>query len=252
MREKSQSHRDIPRGRSERREVSFNEPSQRTRSLTREEASLREVPGERTASSQRLPTGRPSRADSRVTFALDTMNNEKSEKPDSKRQWSKEQLPITSEPSKKLEEPKKPPQSTTVVVTPPSGGRPSLLGTRSRPIPFSKDKSPSPMTIEDVTEETDKSMERDRARLSPTVALRTNFSEFRDDSMSPIRTLQLEEEEDMLHGSSEFMIVLYPDDEVNGKDLLQNEGREPVDLLSKKGRSFVGEFLLEYLMNTWV
>lgn len=105
MRAKSASHRDIPRGRSERREVSFNEPAQRTRSLTREEASHREAMSayERTASSQRLlapaqrqpqPPPRPSRADSRVTFALDTTSREKDEP---RRQWSKEILPQPGE-----------------------------------------------------------------------------------------------------------------------------------------------------------
>ena len=93
MRAKSASHRDIPRGRSERREMNFNEPSQRTRSLTREEASNRESMAyyERAASTQRIgPSTRPSRADSRVTFALDTTSGEKNEP---KRQWSKELLP---------------------------------------------------------------------------------------------------------------------------------------------------------------
>lgn len=100
MRAKSASHRDIPRGRSERREVSFNEPAQRTRSLTREEASNREAMAayERTASSHRLqqqqPPTRPSRADSRVTFALDTTSRERDEP---RRQWSKEMLPQPGE-----------------------------------------------------------------------------------------------------------------------------------------------------------
>lgn len=77
---KSQSHREI-RSR-EKREVSFAVPSQRTRSLTREEARNRDEddfgPASRSVSAQRLG-GRPSRADSRVTFALDTMD--KSEPP---------------------------------------------------------------------------------------------------------------------------------------------------------------------------
>lgn len=74
---KSQSHREI-RSR-EKREVSFAVPSQRTRSLTREEARTRDEnddghfgPASRSVSAQRLG-GRPSRADSRVTFALDTL-----------------------------------------------------------------------------------------------------------------------------------------------------------------------------------
>lgn len=63
-------------------------PAQRTRSLTREEAKTRDDESngrfkydERSASVQRLamPTSildRPSRADSRVTFALDTLEKE--------------------------------------------------------------------------------------------------------------------------------------------------------------------------------
>lgn len=67
--------------------MSFTTPAQRTRSLTREEAKTRDESNgrfgydERSASVQRLamPTStldRPSRADSRVTFALDTLENE--------------------------------------------------------------------------------------------------------------------------------------------------------------------------------
>lgn len=56
-------------------------PAQRTRSLTREEAKTRDDEhgshfgyDDRSASAQRLD--RPSRVDSRVTFALDTVENE--------------------------------------------------------------------------------------------------------------------------------------------------------------------------------
>lgn len=84
LNEKSQSHREI-RSRGDKREVSFTMPSQRTRSLTREEAKVRDDEhnsrfgyDERSASVQRLamPTStldKPSRADSRVTFAPDTL-----------------------------------------------------------------------------------------------------------------------------------------------------------------------------------
>lgn len=88
LNEKSQSHREISRSRGDKREVSFTTPAQRTRSLTREEAKTRDDENnsrfgydERSASVQRLamPTSsldRPSRADSRVTFALDTLEKE--------------------------------------------------------------------------------------------------------------------------------------------------------------------------------
>lgn len=86
--EKSQSHREISRSRGvEKREVSFNTPAQRTRSLTREEARTRDDENarfgynDRSASAQRLATtptttDRPSRADSRVTFAPDTLEKD--------------------------------------------------------------------------------------------------------------------------------------------------------------------------------
>lgn len=82
--EKSQSHREISRSRGDKREVSFTVPKQRTRSLTREEARAQDNGSrfgydERSASAQRLATStidRPSRVDSRVTFALDTMEKE--------------------------------------------------------------------------------------------------------------------------------------------------------------------------------
>lgn len=84
--EKSQSHREISRSRGEKREVSFTTPAQRTRSLTREEARTRNDEDdrrfgyeERSVSTQRLATSmsdRPSRADSRVTFAPDTLEKE--------------------------------------------------------------------------------------------------------------------------------------------------------------------------------
>lgn len=87
MNEKSQSHREISRSRGDKREISFTMPAQRTRSLTREEAKTRDDNShfgydERSASVQRLsmPTSfsmdKPSRADSRVTFALDTLEKE--------------------------------------------------------------------------------------------------------------------------------------------------------------------------------
>lgn len=86
MSEKSQSHREISRSRGDKLEVSFTTPAQRTRSLTREEGKTGDNVGggrlgydERSASAQRLVTSaadRPSRVDSRVTFALDTLEKD--------------------------------------------------------------------------------------------------------------------------------------------------------------------------------
>jgi len=88
LNEKSQSHREISRSHGDKREVSFTMPAQRTRSLTREEAKTRDDESnnrfgydKRSASVQRLAMSistlnRPSRADSRVTFAPDTLKKE--------------------------------------------------------------------------------------------------------------------------------------------------------------------------------
>ena len=93
---KSQSHREIHRGRSEKQEISFVEPTQRTRSLTREEACSRGGPVERSVSSQRLISApaRSSRVDSRVTFALDLVQPVKEIQSPSPRQRSKDQVNI--------------------------------------------------------------------------------------------------------------------------------------------------------------
>lgn len=70
MLEKSQSSKEIHRGRSEKREVSFVEPSQRTRSLTREDKNGRSKAPQRSSAPVKPP-----RTDSRVTFALDTFDD---------------------------------------------------------------------------------------------------------------------------------------------------------------------------------
>lgn len=62
MKAKSQSHRDIVRGRSEKRDVHYREVAPRTRSLTRDEAMR--------------PQHMGSRSDSKVTFAEDTTSYE--------------------------------------------------------------------------------------------------------------------------------------------------------------------------------
>ncbi|XP_058807498.1 uncharacterized protein LOC131673494 isoform X2 [Phymastichus coffea] len=217
MRAKSASQRDIPRGRSERREVSFRDASTpRTRSLTREEASNREAMAayERTVSTQRLgtpghlqPPVRPSRTDSRVTFALDTAGGE------NRRQWSKEMLPQPVE-FEILDRNK---TQTTVIVTPifnDSGGETSYLESRSCSVCYSREHSPSPLELEEITEraiqERVESMNL-RSQLSPprTPRRRRSTSEVRDTHTS-LCSLRRDDEENMLHGSSEFMLVLYP------------------------------------------
>jgi len=77
-------------------------PAQRTRSLTREEAKIRDDESnsrfkydERSASVQRLamPTStldKPSRADSKVTFALDTLEKEEPPIPPVRREYKQQ------------------------------------------------------------------------------------------------------------------------------------------------------------------
>ncbi|XP_023246905.1 uncharacterized protein LOC106637047 isoform X2 [Copidosoma floridanum] len=197
MRIRSVSHRDIPRGRSERREISFHEPTQRTRSLTREEASNREAMSmyERTLSPTRLV--RSSRADSRVTFILDANSREKDEPPTKEREV--------------LERSRSP--QTTIVVTPnynDSGGQRTYLDSRSRTVSYSREHSPSPLVLEESMEVAIKqTVDSMRSSLSPPSVVPRH----RRGSNETETNLKEGNEDDMLHGSSEFMLVLYPGEE---------------------------------------
>ncbi|KAJ8687544.1 hypothetical protein QAD02_023338 [Eretmocerus hayati] len=202
MRAKSASHRDIPRGRSERREVSFHEPTQRTRSLTREQANNREAMAmhDRTVSTQRL-SQRPSRADSRVTFALDTTSHD-ADQP--RRQWSKELLP---QPDQIESIGRNRPHQAAVVISPSfddSGGQ-NIVNGRAHPGSFSRDHSPSPLILAEATEyaieETIQIL-----RPGPQRPQRRGSSSMRHADVN-------DGESSMLHGSSEFMLVLCPSEE---------------------------------------
>ncbi|CAB0030903.1 unnamed protein product [Trichogramma brassicae] len=187
---------------------------QRTRSLTREEANNRESMNayDRATSTQRLnASGRPSRADSRVTFALDTTSGEKNEP---KRQWSKELLPQPELKSSGLSRSLQP----IVVVTRnfnDTGGR----STATSPTPrnyfsFPREHSPLSSPLNDTAENSaEKHMERsDRSILSPPkVPRRRRSSVDIKNSSASLHSLRRDDEDNMLHGSSEFMLVLYPE-----------------------------------------
>uniref|UniRef100_A0ABD2X8F2 Titin n=1 Tax=Trichogramma kaykai TaxID=54128 RepID=A0ABD2X8F2_9HYME len=215
MRAKSASHRDIPRGRSERREYIVRDSGQRTRSLTREEANNRESMNayDRATSTQRLnASGRPSRADSRVTFALDTTSGEKNEP---KRQWSKELLPQPELKSSGLSRSLQPIVVVTRNVNDTAGRSPATSPTPRNYFSFPREHSPFSSPLNNTTENSaeKQQMERsDRSILSPPkVPRRRRSSVDIKNSSASLHSLRRDDEDNMLHGSSEFMLVLYPE-----------------------------------------
>lgn len=246
---KSQSQREI-RSR-EKREVSFAVPTQRTRSLTREEGRSRDEddegrfgPSSRSVSAQRL--GRPSRADSRVTFALDTM--EKPEPPvppvrskdhsiskhDSRsdiyvgRSNVSEDVPNTEMLTQWKDSVTVASSSTTAAVSPlimdESFKRPTFRESRSRSVSVSRERSMSPLSMPKIQEEEPST--RIAPPIRPALSLTLKKQQAVADEHEPrfTKTHSLEEkpsspstpredDETVLHGSSEFMLVLYPDDQ---------------------------------------
>ncbi|XP_072764145.1 uncharacterized protein [Anoplolepis gracilipes] len=240
--EKSQSHREISRSRGDKREVSFTMPAQRTRSLTREEARTRNDEigyDERSASTQRLGTpistpDKPSRADSRVTFAPDTLEKEQPPVPparsrdhaSTKQQGSPGQgssgdhtdRSSTAVDARDKQDVVKRERtmSPTPTVTVSSPVEENFM---SRSIPTTKERrSLSPLSIQE--------RQREENRTTADYLLSSSNSNLKrqtaviDKSMSPspqnglqLRKMSREDDEDALHGSSEFMLVLYPQDQ---------------------------------------
>lgn len=216
--EKSQSHREISRSRGDKREVSFTMPAQRTRSLTREEARTRNDEGddrfgydERSSSTQRLATpistlDRPSRADSRVTFAPDTLE--------------KEQPPVPPARSRDHASTKQ-----QVSLGNPTDRSNIAVDTRDKQdIVVKRERTMSPKPT--VTVSSPVVEENFKLRSIPTTTERRSLSplsmpriqEYQREENRTADSLQLqkmsrEDDEDALHGSSEFMLVLYPEDE---------------------------------------
>ncbi|CAD1476298.1 unnamed protein product, partial [Heterotrigona itama] len=241
--EKSQSHREI-RSR-EKREVSFAVPTQRTRSLTREEARSRDkdddvhfAPASRSVSAQRL-TGRPSRADSRVTFALDTIDN--SDAPvaparskDHSISKVEGQVGNHVDRSSNLIQNKEPPpmpvSSTNVIVTPPTMEEPSRRSafreSRSRSVSISRERSMSPLSMPKIQEQHEEEASSSYSPFRPSTNLtlkkqqaivdepELQFVKSHSlDDKPTLPTSPRENDDTVLHGSSEFMLVLYPEDQ---------------------------------------
>ncbi|XP_011347140.1 uncharacterized protein LOC105284950 [Ooceraea biroi] len=235
--EKSQSHREISRSRGDKREVSFTMPAQRTRSLTREEARARDDGNhlgydERSASAQRLATStdRPSRADSRVTFALDTVEKEQPPIPPARsKDHAKQEVSLRNHTERtntateardkhdvKRERTMSPKPIATVAVSPliieDNSKLHSVSVTRER-------RSLSPLSMPKIQEH-----QREENRIASHYPLSNSsnsilkrqtavVSESTASSPNNLRAMPLEDDENALHGSSEFMLVLYPEDE---------------------------------------
>ncbi|XP_043261642.1 muscle M-line assembly protein unc-89 isoform X2 [Colletes gigas] len=255
---KSQSHREI-RSR-EKREVSFAVPTQRTRSLTREEARTRDEdmdfgPSSRSVSAQRL--SRPSRADSRVTFALDTLEkpNEAPVPPARSKDHSTSKhesrvenhvdrssinMDVTTNENQSLnkESPADLRPASAVAVSPPiideSSKRSAYRESRSRSVSMTRERSMSPLSMPKIQENYEEEASTRPPRLQrPSISLTlTKQQAIIDDPESSFvksnslddkpgsPTTPREDDETVMHGSSEFMLVLYPDDEDQAKKLM--------------------------------
>ncbi|XP_012219362.1 muscle M-line assembly protein unc-89 [Linepithema humile] len=243
--EKSQSHREISRSRGEKREVSI--ATQRTRSLTREEARTRNdeddnrfVYEERSASTQRLATAmldRPSRADSRVTFAPDTLEKEEPPVPpvrsrehaSAKQEVSygnhTDRSNITADARNKQDvvrrERTMSPKPAIITISSPVEEDPrlhSLAMSRER-------RSLSPLSmpiIQEQREENRITASRDLVPSSNSILKRQTavVNELMVSPPSSPQGMLREDDENALHGSSEFMLVLYPEDEIQEKDAI--------------------------------
>ncbi|XP_076374334.1 uncharacterized protein LOC143258755 [Megalopta genalis] len=247
---KSQSHREI-RSR-EKREVSFAMPTQRTRSLTREEGRGRDEedegrfgPNSRSVSAQRL--SRPSRADSRVTFAMDTLD--KSEPPvpparsrdhsntkhDSRSEIYTDRSSIganvtNTEITNQVKDTVATVTSPVAVpASPPpeeeSARRSTYRESRSRSTSVSRERSMSPLSMQQIPEEESPAASTPPLRHSVSLTLRKQQAIVDEPEPPPFAkshslddkpgspTTPREDDESALHGSSEFMLVLYPDDQ---------------------------------------
>ncbi|KAK1121159.1 hypothetical protein K0M31_010466 [Melipona bicolor] len=246
---KSQSHREIRLR--EKREVSFAVPTQRTRSLTREEARSRDkdddvhfAPASRSVSAQRL-TGRPSRADSRVTFALDTIDNSQAPVPPARSKdhstlkvegqvgnhvdrSSVNVNPSNENLSQNNEPPAMPVPSTNVTVTPPtteeSNRRSAFRESRSRSASISRERSMSPLSMPKIQEQHEEEASSTYSPLRPSMNLTLQKQQAIVDEPQFVKSHSLddkpaspvsprENDDTVLHGSSEFMLVLYPEDQ---------------------------------------
>ncbi|KAL0100115.1 hypothetical protein PUN28_019518 [Cardiocondyla obscurior] len=255
LNEKSQSHREISRSRGDKREVSFTMPAQRTRSLTREEGKTRDEENnsrfgydERSASIQRLampiPTlDRPSRADSRVTFALDNLTNEQPPIPparsrdhSTKQQTGNYRNELNIATNIGDTEGKATTSKTAIMPA-------STSVVEDNPVSRSvaKERSPSPFCMPRIQQQKENNYTTasygfllpSNSILKKQTAAVNEFVLLPPDS-SQQRILQ-EDDENVLHGSSEFMLILYPEDETREDDTIDEEN--PAEFDAKSGIS---------------
>ncbi|XP_012533814.1 uncharacterized protein LOC105835260 [Monomorium pharaonis] len=250
--EKSQSNREIRRSRGDKQEVSFNMPAQRTRSLTREEAKIRDNENhhfkrdERSTSMQRLAMpistlDKSSRTDSRVTFAPDTVEKEQPPIPPAR---SKEhnsmkqqiilgnhtnQLKIAANGKDKqniIKEEITMTSKTTVTATVPVSS--SIIEQNTTSHFITRERSLSPLCEPKIQKFRKEESTTANNYFLPSSNLaqkkQTTVNEFilLPSNNSQSQRLQ-EDDEHALHGSTEFMLVLYPEDETQEKDEIDIE-----------------------------
>ncbi|XP_066595485.1 muscle M-line assembly protein unc-89 isoform X2 [Prorops nasuta] len=229
LRGKSHSSREISRFRGEKREVSFIEPTPRTRSLTREgKTSESDGFSERSSSVQRLASGRPSRADSRVTFAPETTVHGISSEPpippartrdQSHLKLNRIEISRTSVETEILQirqTPTSPERTMRITISPPetdTNEEPRIpvrhSRSRSRSISITREQSPSAL---------EKSPDSGGSMgfvLKKQTSISSDSASYFDDKKTNVdrdsRSVPRDDDENELHGSSEFMLVLYPE-----------------------------------------
>nr|XP_050851739.1 titin homolog [Vespula vulgaris] len=250
---KSQSQREISRSRGDKREVSFVEPAPRSRSLTREEAGMdgRSRFGGRSSSAQRLSMERPSRADSRVTFGPDTTihvertvppvpparsRDHSSSRYENRAENHTVRRDASSVKTNELQEgsetEKRDPTSPTVSAAAETKGRPtsptSAVVTVSpspktdppigRSSSRSREGSSSPLSLSQTRENSGEGGNGSRSPLLRPISILKKQNGLSDELDATQLAASPRENNDMLHGSSEFMLVLYPKDEIENKE----------------------------------
>ncbi|KAL6255448.1 hypothetical protein P5V15_013783 [Pogonomyrmex californicus] len=263
--EKSQSHREISRPRGDKREVSFTMPAQRTRSLTREEAKIRDNKDndrfgydERSVSVQRLtmPTStldRPSRVDSRVTFALDTLEKEQPPIPpvrsrehgsikqsipvsvENQTNWSNNVISTKDKQDIIIKEERAMSSKSIATVSSP------VIEENSKLHSTIKEKSLSLSSVSKIQE-----YQREENCITASHPLEAFSNSIlkkqtvitNESMLSPLDNSQShgilqDDDENILHGSTEFMLVLYPEFETREEDAIDIENSVKTSIKSK-------------------
>ncbi|KYN45103.1 Muscle M-line assembly protein unc-89 [Trachymyrmex septentrionalis] len=258
LNEKSQSHREISRSRGDKREVSFTMPAQRTRSLTREEAKIRDDESndrfkydERSASVQRLATStldRSSRADSKVTFALDTLENEPPIPPARSREHNStkqqvflgnhtNQSNIATNAKDKQDVITKEETTMTLKPIPTMQVSSPIIEDNITSHFIIKERSLSPLNVPRIQVQNEENRTTANHQFLSSNSIPKNQTVVNESILLPLdnsqsqRILQ-EHDENALHGSSEFMLVLYPEDETQEEDVISMENSTEIRVKS--------------------